>query len=429
MFLSLILSAQLSFATPNNLDVIRPEKTSTTHQMGGLRWSPTNFKGQGRALGYRAQEFAMTPDLKERVDFWIDIYSKYTSSYGIIHDRTNLNIVYAVIDFSPIISNSSLTLSRVERAKTAAVKRKREEIYGRLSRLKSVRSSDSLDGEDLRIWNMFPAATRRRDLAVAANKEAIRFQLGQKDFFKKGIYYSGRYLRQMESIFRKEGLPIELTRLPFVESSFNIYAQSKVGASGIWQFMRGTGKSYLKINSQVDERNDPLSASRAAAKLLRSNYRVLRSWPLAITAYNHGPTGTKRLVQKYRTRRMSELIDRAEGGSFGFASKNFYACFLAALEVEANANKYFGPLEVAQEVAFETYVLSKQASYKLLLNVFGYDTRRAELLNPHFTAAVKRGRMLMPKGSKVRIPPSKSRQFVSLLSPNSPKRNVTSYID
>src|SRR5690606_17165036 len=120
----------------------------------------------------------------------------------------------------------------------------------------------------------------------------LRFQLGQSDIFKEGIVRSGQYLRQMEEIFREQGMPVELTRLPFVESSFNLKACSRVGACGIWQFMRSTAKAYMRpMNAYVDERRDPLISTRAAARKLRKNYEMLEDWPLAVTGYNHGPYG------------------------------------------------------------------------------------------------------------------------------------------
>jgi membrane-bound lytic murein transglycosylase D len=106
----------------------------------------------------------------------------------------------------------------------------------------------------------------------AAHRKRLRFQLGQKDRFLDGLYQSGRFLSFMEDIFKKEGMPLELTRLPFVESSFNIRARSKVGASGIWQFMRSTARLFIKLSPAIDERNDPLRATEAAARLLRYNF-------------------------------------------------------------------------------------------------------------------------------------------------------------
>src|SRR5205814_10174091 len=79
--------------------------------------------------------------------------------------------------------------------------------------------------------------------------------------------------------------------LVMVKSSFDVKAQLCVGAVGIWQFMTDTGKKFLRISDALDERRDPLASTRAAARLLKENYKLLGSWPLAITAYNHGTEG------------------------------------------------------------------------------------------------------------------------------------------
>ena len=127
---------------------------------------------------------------------------------------------------------------------------------------------------------------------AAAGDDRLRTQTGVRERFREGVQSSRRYIKAMEEIFEREGVPVELTRLPLVESSFNLSATSKVGAAGIWQFMPATGRLYeMKVSNAVDERRDPLIATEAAARFLRSNYEKLGAWPLAITAYNHGPGG------------------------------------------------------------------------------------------------------------------------------------------
>src|SRR5207253_2957861 len=99
--------------------------------------------------------------------------------------------------------------------------------------------------------------------------------LGQKNFFEEGLKISGAYFKEMENIFAKQKLPIELTRLPLVESSFNHFATSKDGAAGIWQFMGDTGRKFMLVNDQIDERRSPFKATEAAARLLKENHMIL----------------------------------------------------------------------------------------------------------------------------------------------------------
>ncbi len=299
--------------------------------------------------------------MESRVRFWKDIYTKYTSDQGVLHDRDNFDVIYEVVEFGPITN---------ERAREKLVEERRKAV----------------------------AAGRGVD------PKKIRFQLGQKDMFYAGIYHSGRYLEEMEKIFREERLPIELTRIPFVESSFNIYARSKVGASGVWQFMRRTARPYLKITKEVDERNDPIKATRASARLLRQNYQILGSWPLAVTAYNHGANGVRRIVRELGTDNIVEIVSRYSSKTFGFASENFYACFLAALEAEREARKYFREPRWAPVLDVVEIRLRRPMPYSLLVDFFDGDRKAAELANPHILARVRKGRARVPSGHFIRVP-------------------------
>ena len=146
-------------------------------------------------------------------------------------------------------------------------------------------------------------------------------------------------------MLEQHGVPAEIAALPHVESSFNPAAYSKVGAAGLWQFMPSTAKRFMRVDGLVDERLDPYSATEAAANLMLYNYRLLGSWPLAVTAYNHGPGGLRRAQEQLGTSDIAVIVKRYQGATFGFASRNFYVAFLAALEVDRNAEKYFGPID------------------------------------------------------------------------------------
>ena len=106
-----------------------------------------------------------------------------------------------------------------------------------------------------------------------------------------------------------------------------------------------------RIDSAVDERMDPFRATEGAAQLLSYNYRLLGTWPLALTAYNHGAAGMRRAVEATGTTDYVRINRTYRSASFGFASRNFYPSFLAALTIEQNPEKYFGPIERAPEAA------------------------------------------------------------------------------
>lgn len=350
-------------------------------------WVAPNFTGQEAALGYGPDAFQVLPGMEERVAFWSDIYTKYTTDQGLLHDSRYVNIIYDALDFSDLAQDAQMSLHAKEKGRRDRVKKAKKEIEQRLERLDKLTSAEGLDETDKRYWDLFKNINEPHKFREAARRGRLRFQLGQRDRFMEGIYQSGRYLTEMEEIFRREGLPIELTRLPFVESSFNLKARSKVGASGIWQFMRSTARAYMRMDGAVDERNDPIRATLAAARKLRNNYQMLGNWPLAVTGYNHGPSGVQRLVRKYGTQNLAELTD-VRKGRFGFASANFYASFLAALRVEQNAESLFGPMKRMAEVRGQEIKMTKNLKVRELISWFDGDLARCQMYNPHVRSHV-----------------------------------------
>jgi len=125
-----------------------------------------------------------------------------------------------------------------------------------------------------------------------------------------------------------------------------------VGAAGLWQFMRSTGRRYMRIDAAIDDRLDPFRSTEAAAQLLAYNYRLLGTWPLALTAYNHGAAGMRRAKDSMGTDDIERIVRNYKSPSFGFASRNFYVSFLAALEIDHNPEKYFKDIEPLPEVKF-----------------------------------------------------------------------------
>jgi membrane-bound lytic murein transglycosylase D len=232
----------------------------------------------------------------------------------------------------------------------------------------------------------------------------VRFQLGQADRFQEGLVRSGAWREEIKRIFKRQGLPEELALLPHVESSFNTYAYSKVGAAGMWQFMRSTGKRYLRIDNVVDERLDPYKASVAAANFLQQNYAVVQSWPLAVTAYNHGPGGMRRAKQQLGTDDIGEIVQRYQSKSFGFASRNFYACFLAALEIDSDPHRYFPGIELNPADDSKVMPIKTYTSMPALAKSLKIDTAQLKQLNPSLMASVWTGSKRIPAGFELRVP-------------------------
>jgi len=272
-----------------------------------------------------AEEFPSPPIIQRQVNFWEKVFSDFNSNEFILHDRDNLDIIITSLKV-PVSnnpkSNRPITSPDEEiEAYRKALRRFAVEGYG-------VRSKGKYEAE---IWQAYLKQHAIRDLL--SGNAVLRVQGGLADTFYDASHRAELYLPLMEKIFREHGLPPDLTRIVFVESMFNLKARSKVGASGFWQLMPGTAKSFIKVSKHRDERNSPLIATRAAAGVLRSNYKALEAWPLAVTAYNHGQGGMKRAVAQLKTKDLAEIILLYDSPSFGFASRNFYSEFLAATKV------------------------------------------------------------------------------------------------
>jgi membrane-bound lytic murein transglycosylase D len=300
-------------------------------------------------------DFVVPQKLFSRVGFWFDVYTLYSSAHYVFHHATYPWIVFDVVDTSDLFqTRSAKWYQRTQADKRAAQRRLAvEQALTALARTGAPRRGNELQS---RLYESMRSLSGPRRRVFAQARRELRMQLGQRDFFLRGLSNSYRYMPFMEQEFLNAGLPTELARIPFVESSFNERAVSKVGASGIWQIMPGTARGRMIMNEFIDERNSPLKATRFTASYLRRDHRFFDSWPLAVTAYNHGIGSLSRAVRQLGTRDLAEIIQRYRSKSFGFASENFYASFLAALHAEKYNDKIFGyvvPAALLDKVYYE----------------------------------------------------------------------------
>jgi len=343
--------------------------------------------------------FPVSKSMQPRVQFWMNVFTIYSIHDRIFLDAENPARIYKVVNiqsapFTPETSREKRRqLLSQEKKRIAKILYFLGNYYG---------NAQSLKAEERRVYRLFGKRPKRKDFLQAIYR--IRIQGGMKEAFKEGLIRSGQYLPYIQAILEEEGVPADLAYLPHVESSFNPHAYSKMGAAGLWQFTRGTGKQYLRINRNIDERRDPLLASRAAAKLLKFNYQKLGSWPLAITAYNYGHAGMARAVKKVRSTSLDKIIEKHHSKRFGFACKNFYAEFVAASLVTKNASKYFGPFQFDEPVALKTVTLKKPCQLRHLQNTFQVSTQEIKNLNPALGKNVLTKKWSIPSGYRLRLP-------------------------
>ena len=352
-----------------------------------------------------APDFKVPEMLKDRVAFWFDIYTKYDSNHRIIHHSRFPWIVFKVIDVTPIITAELPRHQWLRNVKADKfVASETAKIRAALKSLARRRTlTDLSEDEQLVADALAPLKGDVKKQAKIALGD-VRVQTGQRNFFKEGLEVSPRYLLTMERIFRDHNLPTELTRIPFVESSFNKHATSKVGASGIWQFMDGTGRKFMQVDQMIDERRSPFKATEGAARLLKENFMILhRSWPLAITAWNHGPPGVRKAIQKTGSQDLSTIVAKYHSRSFDFASANFFSEFLAALHAEKYSDLVFGPYDHVPAMELDVVKLPRAIRFKELLRVTGLSVDDFLILNPDLSNIAKRN-LAVPRGFRLHVP-------------------------
>jgi membrane-bound lytic murein transglycosylase D len=339
-----------------------------------------------------AQDFPRPPQLEPDVAFWRRIYSSVTTQGGLLHDDRYLDVIYEEISFAPGLAPRE----RADLVDTARAK------YEHILRDLASSPHDPLTADEQRVRALFPANASAAALREAADH--VRFQLGQADRFKEGLVRAGAWEHHVEATLEKQGLPGELSALPHVESSFNPRAYSKVGAAGMWQFMRSTGRRWLRVDTVVDERLDPYKSTVAAAQFLGINYSILGTWPLALTAYNHGAGGMLRAKELMGTDDIVTIVRNYQSRTFGFASRNFYVSFLAALEIDRNVDKYFGRLERAPADSSRTIKLAHYVPVSALARAYATDRDTLKNLNFALMEPVWAGQRFVPRGFELRVP-------------------------
>lgn len=298
--------------------------------------------------------FPVPAGLEPAIEFWKKVFSEFSASQLIYFDPLDLSRIYEVTEV----------------------------------------------GEDNRTSEYINAERSRIAAAHGVDIERVKSQRGIKERTAAGIKRSGRYISQIKQIFQERGLPPELTYLPIVESSYDIGARSSVGALGIWQFMPRTGREYMRVTSSVDERRDPIESSRAAASYLKQAYEYLGSWPLAITSYNFGQAGMARAVAEVGSTNLVDLIDRYNHPHWGFPPKQFYAEFLAAVEIGSNLAAYFPGLALDTAVEIKEVHVERGTSLAALISSSGLS--RDEFLG--WNPALNPSARVIPAGYRMKLP-------------------------
>ncbi len=335
------------------------------------------------ALWAGEADFPLPSNLVPAVNFWVKVYTQADTESGFLHDSENLDIVYEKLPRDlELIDQHRKQISRDLRVLATGVR-------------------SSLTDNQQHILQLWGAGVTNERLQEASDN--IRWQLGQSDRYQEGLNRSGAYLPHIRAVARNLGMPEELASLPHVESSFHPGAFSSASASGMFQFMRGTARRFMRVDNLVDERLDPYKSAYGAMKLLKENYDELGTWPLALTAYNHGTNGMVKAVQLTGTQDIGEIVEKYKGPRFGFASRNFYAQFLAARQVEKNSDTYFGQVARQQAPKFTEIEMTGFVDARVLAKTLGVNVQTLQLDNPALLKPVWNGNKRIPKGYIVKL--------------------------
>ena len=357
--------------------------------------------------------FPHLPILKTPVAFWTQVFAEWSENQSAVHAVNDLGKVYTVLDFradAAVLSPGALAALKSQKEKQAYAS-----LEAALNTLQAMQDRDGridvsqLDADQRRVYEMYADSTDPKRFRAAIG--SFRIQRGLRERTQRALETSGRYLPEMERIFASYGLPTKLTRLPLVESSFNVDAYSKAAAAGLWQFIPSSARIYMRLNELVDDRRDPWISTDAAARHLKDDYELLGNWPLALTAYNYGRAGLARALNAVGGTTLTDVIERFQGERFGFASSNFYAEFLAASDVERDYRKYYGELSREPALAFETVSTQHYVPYDTLRKLCGTSDDEFRRLNPAYRPEVVEGRLYVPPGHTIRVPQGAAQRF------------------
>ena len=346
-------------------------------------------------------QFPLPPELRPTVDFWKAVFSRHGEDQILLHDRDQPWRVYGVVDL--VAEGDGVALTGLARRR--ALDHAADRIRRGLRRVAQADDPSALEGDEARLAALFAGASRSE---LKAAPERLHLQRGIREKFAYALEKSGRFLPGILAVLREQGVPQTLAALPFIESSFQVEAHSSARAVGLWQLMAATVRGSLQIDDAVDERRDPFLSTAAAAAVLRGNYEALGSWPLAVVAYNYGLNGMKRAVRRFGNQDFLRILREHDGRAFGYAGRNFYPEFLAALELYGERSGAFPEVVPERPENPRRFVVQDYVPLPALSLALGLSRDQIREYNPALLPSVLEGRRFVPAGYQLHLPPDYS---------------------
>lgn len=208
------------------------------------------------------------------------------------------------------------------------------------------------------------------------------YTIKQRDKFSAVLGLKDYYFPMIEDIFDSYGLPAELKYMAVIESALNVNAVSRMGATGLWQFMYSTGRMYgLTINSVVDERRDPVKATHAAARYIKDLYNIYDDWILVIAAYNCGPGNVNKAIRRSGNKKdYWDIYYKLPRETRGYIPQYI----AAAYAVNYYPEHHIRPLGINIPVSTDTIMVTKDIHLTQISEVMGIPLGELKALNPQY---------------------------------------------
>lgn len=363
-----------------------------------------------------AYSFPRVKVLEPNVAFWKRVYAVWSVNDIAFHDDQDFRILYTV-------KRVPARGKRIDgKTRRQAIKETKAEILAALATLdkKQPKSAEGLSGLEKEIFENLKDVKRADKYRRTSH---LRAQNGLRERFRQGYIRAGEFEPEVRAYLKKAGLPEEIVALAYVESLMTVRAVSHAGAQGIWQFMPATGREYMQVHSVLDERHDPVLATIAAAKYLNTARKRVGPWPVAITSYNYGRSGVRRLIKQAGSDDLGVILQKAKSPRFQIAARNYYASFLAVADVLKAPQKYFPGAKQRPPWKYDIVRLPFPMTAKQIVANSSLTKAQLTKLNPALTKKARDGKAVLPMGMALRVPKGKKKTITAgLLSTSKDER-------
>ena len=414
VFIFLFPLKSFGYNLNNILEMYQPIQTGTSTEL--VSYVKKNYR-------IPLSEHKLSKDHLENIKFWSDVYSLYDSSKIVIHSKADLGHIFKVVNLN--------RLYKKETNKIVAEIKKNKILRNEINKIKKEIKSCFKTKKYCKLQI-------NKNISLKSYLKTLRTQTGQLDILQGGLIRFSNYEETIKNIIKITNSNEEWLAIPFLESSFNNKAISKVGATGAWQIMGHVGKKLMPINRYVDTRRNPVIAAYAALKILRENRIITKNSDIAVISYNSGLRNYFNLKNKIGARKLSTSqylsLSKKHNKLFSFASENFLLEYFAMIKFLKNNNilpfKNIKRRISSTSKIYEPYISRCKTRPSKVISLLSNHGENAKIFNNHFR--LKSTEKVLPSGqiylSNVKLPKRYYKKVkISNLDSMTPKKWRASY--